>query len=99
MSLPVALSAEAEAELEAAVDWYEQRAGSGSQFVVRIREALARIGQAPELHAVIYANIRRAVVRRSPYSIYYGIRPDHVEVISVFHGIRDPTNWQGRVTE
>lgn len=97
MSLPVVLGAEAEAEFEAAVDWYEQQTGSGVQFVIRVREALARIGQMPELHAVVHNDIRRAVIRRSPYSLYYRVRPDRVEVISVFHGSRDPEGWQGRV--
>jgi len=36
MSLPVALSKEAEADLEEAVDWYEAGAGRGAEFVARV---------------------------------------------------------------
>lgn len=97
MSLPVVLSLEAEAEFDEALDWYEQHAGSGAAFVARIREVLTRIGQMPESHAVVRNDVRRAVVRRFPFSIYYRIRPDRVEVIAVFHTSRDPSEWQTRI--
>jgi plasmid stabilization system protein ParE len=96
MSLPVVLSLEAGAEFDEAVDWYEQRAGSGSEFVARVREVLKQIGQTPELHAVIDRDVRRVVLRRFPYSILYRVRFDRVEVIAVFHSRRDPSAWQGR---
>jgi plasmid stabilization system protein ParE len=97
MTLPVVLTHEAEAEFDEAADWYERTAGLGAEFVARIRDALSRIGSMPELHAVVYQDIRRAVIRRFPYNIYYRVRADRVEVIAVFHGRRDPSVWQKRV--
>lgn len=43
MSLPVVLTPEAEAEFDAAADWYEQRAGLGSEFTANVRDVLHRI--------------------------------------------------------
>jgi toxin ParE1/3/4 len=96
VSLPVVLSHEAEAEFDEAVDWYEQRAGSGSEFLALFRKMLTQIAESPELHAVVFNDVRRAVFRRYPYSILYRIRTDVVEVIAVFHSSRDPSEWQGR---
>lgn len=96
MSLPVVLTAEAEADFDAAADRYEQQAGLGAKFTLRVRQALARIDQRPELHAVLHRDIRRVRVEKFPYNIYYRVRPDRVEVIAVLHGRRDPSVWKGR---
>jgi plasmid stabilization system protein ParE len=97
MNLPVVLTHEAEVEFDEAADWYEQRAGLGAEFVARVRAVLNRIGSMPELHAVVYKDVRRAVLRRFPYNIDYRVRTDRVEVIAVFHSHRDPSVWQARV--
>jgi len=96
MNLPVILSPTADREFEEAAAWYEQEAGLGETFVERVQEALDRIEQMPELHAVIYKNIRRFRVARFPYSVFYRILADRVEVIAVFHNKRNPKLWQSR---
>jgi len=96
MSLPVVLSHEAEAEFDEAADWYEQQSRLGVEFVARVREVLDRIGQMPELHAVVYRNVRRAMVRRFRYNIFYRVQPDRVEVLAVIHSHRDPSVWKSR---
>ena len=96
MSLPVVLTAEAEADFDEAADWYEQQAGRGTKFTLQVRQALARIGLMPELHAVLHRDIRRAKVQKFPYNVYYRVRPDRVEVIAVLHGRRDPSVWKNR---
>jgi plasmid stabilization system protein ParE len=96
MRLPVVLTAEAQVDFDTAADWYEQQAGIGARFTLRVREALARIGRMPELHAVVRRDIRRAKVENFPYRIFYRVRPERVEVIAVLHGRRDPSVWKGR---
>ena len=92
MSLQVILSPAAGREFEDAAEWYEQqRAGLGTRFVKQVQAALDRIGQTPELHAVVYKNVRRARVARSPYNIHYRALPDRVEVLAIVHGYRDPS--------
>lgn len=96
MSLPVVLTAEAEADFDTAADWDEQQAGLGAEFTDRVRKVLTQIGQTPELHGVIHQDIRRARVQRFPYLVFYRVRPDRVEVIAVLHGRRDPSVWKNR---
>ena len=99
MSLPVLLTPEAQAEFDDAADWYEQQAGLGAAFTAAVREVLNRIAATPLLHQVVYQDIRRGVVRRFPYSVFYRVDPGRVTVIAVFDHRRDPSIWQGRTSQ
>jgi plasmid stabilization system protein ParE len=97
MSLPVVLRDEAQAELEEGFDYYEaQRPGRGVAFAARVQNVFDRIAVNPQLHAAVFADIRKAVVTRFPYCVYYRAEPTRVQVIAVFHTPRDPSIWQGR---
>jgi plasmid stabilization system protein ParE len=97
VSRPVVLTAEAEADLDEAAQWYEQRSpGLGADLVARVRDTLARVGNNPELYPEVHGGIRRAPVRRFPYGVFYRQRNDRVAVIAVFHDRRDPSIWQSR---
>jgi toxin ParE1/3/4 len=97
VSLPVVLRAEGETEFDEAFDWYDaQRLGLGTAFAAAIQTVLDSIAAHPLIHGVVLADIRKAVVRRFPYCVYYRPHTDRVEVIAVFHSSRDPAIWQGR---
>ena len=97
MSLPVVLRPEARAEFDDALDWYEQqRPGLGVDFVTQVQEVFDRIGATPERYAQIFQDIRRVVVRRFPYSIFYKVESQQVVVLAVFHSRRNPRIWQER---
>jgi plasmid stabilization system protein ParE len=97
MSLPVILRPEAEQDVEAARDWYEQQhAGLGQDFLDRVAEVLSRLGAMPELYPVVWQDVRSGRLRRFPFVVYYRVLADRVEVLAVLHGSRDPSVWQGR---
>ncbi len=96
MSLPVILGPAAAREFDEAAAWYQQHAGRGEKFVDQVQKALDRIGQMPELYAVVYQDIRRVRVQQFPYNIYYRALFDRIEVIAVFHHKRNPKTWQSR---
>ena len=61
MSLPVILSPEAEEDAEHTCEQLEQqRPGSGTRFLVRLRELLERLESLPELYAPIWQQVRAA---------------------------------------
>jgi toxin ParE1/3/4 len=98
VSLPVGLRAEAQAEFDEAFDYYEgQRAGLGVAFVERVQEVFDRISNHPLIHSVALADVRRALVARFPYVVYYRPHDDRIEILAVFHTSRDPSIWQARV--
>lgn len=97
MSLPAVLTAAAEADLEEAAQWYEQRsAGLGANLVARVHDTLARVESNPELYPEVLTGVRRAPVRKFPYGVFYRILPDSVQVFGVFHDRRNPSIWQSR---
>jgi hypothetical protein len=61
MSLPIRLLPEARDEFDSAVDWYEQqRPGLGTAFLDRVRDVFARIAANPQLHGIVYQDVRKA---------------------------------------
>jgi toxin ParE1/3/4 len=97
MSLPVVLRPEAQADLLAARDWYEQRRpGLGEAFADAVEQLLARIQAMPQLYRIAGQDVRWGKVRKYPYVIYFRMLPDRIEVIAVLHGFRDPRAWQDR---
>jgi toxin ParE1/3/4 len=97
MNLPVVLRDEAQQEFDEAFDWCDaQRTGLGVEFVVEVQKVFDRIAIHPKMHAGVFADIRKAVVRRFPYCVFYRPHSDRIEVLAVFHSSRDPSIWQGR---
>lgn len=98
MNLPIVLLPEAQAEFDQGVDWYEQqRPGLGQDFIDSVRDVTNRISTTPEVHAITYKDVRKAVVRRFPYNILYRVETDRIVVVAVFHTSRNPKDWQDRV--
>ena len=48
-----------------------------------MEEVLERINRMPEIHAVVYKDVRRALTRRFPYAIYYRIETHDIRVIEL----------------
>jgi plasmid stabilization system protein ParE len=97
VSLPVIIRPEAEADLAEARDWYAgRREGLVDEFELCVEEVFERIGRMPDLHAELYRGVRRSLVRRFPYAVYYRAEQDRVVVIAVMHTRRNPDRWRGR---
>ena len=63
---------EADAEFAEALQRYaHQRADLDIEFMERIDGALSRIVNSPHLYSVVYRILRRAVVRRFPFAVFY----------------------------
>jgi toxin ParE1/3/4 len=97
MSLPVVLRDEAQMEFDEAFDYYDQRReGLGVEFVAEVPRVFDRLASNPGLGRVVMSDIRKAVVRRFPYCVFYRPHGDRVEVLAVFHSKRNPREWQRR---
>lgn len=97
MSRPIILDPEARAEFDEGYDFYEgRRAGLGEAFADAVQVVLDRIRKMPQIHRVVFRDVRRGIVRGYPYCVYYREEPTQVRVVSVFHTSRDPAIWQSR---
>lgn len=67
------------------------------EFMDSIDEALSRVVRNPHLYPLVYRTLRRAVVRRFPFALFFEVVADEIQVIAVFHSRRDPEIWKERV--
>jgi plasmid stabilization system protein ParE len=97
VTLRVIFRRAAQAEFIDAAAWYDQRReGLGEEFVREIEIAIDKVAQSPASYPIVSGDVRRTVIRRFPYCIYFRIRQNQLVVLAVFHGRRDPEVWQRR---
>lgn len=66
------------------------------EFDAELKREIALIEQFPEAAPVVGRAVRRKVLRRFPYSLFYVIESDRLRVLAVAHHSRDPEYWRGR---
>jgi plasmid stabilization system protein ParE len=44
----------------------------------------------------VHRHVRRALIHRFPYALYFTLAADRIEVVAVLHTRRDPTTWRRR---
>lgn len=90
---------EAEAEFNAAIDWYEARSpGQGLEFAAEVRAAVGRAAALPLAWQVVEGDIRRSLVHRYPYGVLYAPEPGRLMIVAVMHLRQRPGYWHGRRT-
>ncbi len=93
--LPMIYRPAAELELQDTYRWYEGcRPGLGRDFMMCVEERVQIMRQFPQAFPEVHREIRQAVIRRFPYSIFYLPTPHSIIVLSVFHSSRKPTVWK-----
>jgi len=81
-------------EIGEAFDWYEEQSkGLGSEFELAFELQLKRLEQVPLLYAEIVTGVRRTLLPRFPYSVFYTVKNDLVHILAVFHNARHPRRW------
>ncbi len=95
MILPVVFHPSVEEDVADAYRWYEtRRAGLGETFLAAIDRAHARLHTTLESSPVIYSDcVRRILIFRFPYGIYYRILDQRVEVVAIQHTVLSSAVW------
>jgi len=80
MNVRLVFHPEVRDEIDKSYRWHEQQCtGLGNDFLVAIEEMFDCLRQMPQIHQMIYRDVRRALPRRFPYGVYYRLRADRVE--------------------
>ena len=94
---PVIFTQAARGELIEAQDWYEGEAnGLGRVFRQAIDALVDRISENHRQFPTTFKTVRRALLRRFPYSLFFVVEDEALIVIACFHASRDPSHWQKR---
>ncbi|MFM8296530.1 MAG: type II toxin-antitoxin system RelE/ParE family toxin [Microcystaceae cyanobacterium] len=84
-------------DLSNTYDWYEnQRLGLGDEFIDCLDDLLNRVCIRPESYGIVYRDVRRAIIQRFPYAVYYRVISSRFIVTAIFHCHRDPKLWRSR---
>ena len=89
---------EAELELiEAAVYYDKQVPGLGERFESEIRYATDLLLDHPEIGSPADPDLRKFIMTRFPFTLYYSVTADVLRVEAVAHQSRRPGYWKSRV--
>lgn len=77
-----------------AQDWYEaQRTGLGAEFAGNLEAVVSRLSRQPEGAPLVWQDVRRAHLKRFPWSVFYVVEPERLVVLRRLHNRRDPAAW------
>ncbi len=68
----IVIPADAETDIKDAHQWCEsQRKEPDENFLLCIEEALSRVSRTPLIQAIVHKDIRRTLIHRFPFGIFY----------------------------
>ncbi|WP_437998808.1 type II toxin-antitoxin system RelE/ParE family toxin [Sorangium sp. So ce185] len=91
----------AELDIREAADWYEgEEDGLGGQFVDELWHIVRRISDLPSQFPDVGRGVRRALLKRFPYAVYFLLCGEGNEratvILAVLHQRRSPSVWKKR---
>ncbi len=87
----------AEAELHGAAEYYDNASpGLREQFLTEVERNCALLSQHSELGVLVSKRVRRLVMRRFPYALFYSVREEEVRILAIGHHRRRPFYWSHR---
>lgn len=93
----LAVARRAQVEIEEAARWYEsESAGLGRAFLQVLESVLDHVAESPRQFPIVHVDIRRALLKRFPYGVFFRIQPRSIRILAVLHLARHPGRWQSR---
>jgi plasmid stabilization system protein ParE len=83
--------------IEAAVHYERQVPGLGGRFEAEILRATDLLLDQPEIGLSADLNLRKFILTRFPFTLYYSVTPDVLRVEALAHQSRRPGYWKSRV--
>ncbi len=97
MKRRISVRPEAQIEIKETAVWYESRLrGLGTRFRDELRATLSHIAENPLRFPSIGQDIRRALLHRFPYALYFIVKSDVVIIVAVLSQRRRSVSWQDR---
>jgi len=93
----IEVSDDAEADLDKSHEFYFQETPKvADAFFRRINLSFEKIKQNPYSSPNVHKNVKKFVVKKFPFVIYYQIVDSVIRVIAIFHTSRNPEIWNDR---
>ena len=91
-------SNEAEADFDNSYEYYAIESQKvADNFYRQVNQSLKTISDNPQGFQRVFKNIRRYVIKKFPFVIYYRVENTTIQIIAVFHTSRNPEIWKQRI--
>jgi hypothetical protein len=98
LSYEVQIRRAAELDIAEAQVWYEkQETGLGGEFHSEVSEVIDRLTAVPLIYQIVHRDIRRALICRFPYLVWYRVIAETVIVLACTYAGRDPKRTGARL--
>jgi plasmid stabilization system protein ParE len=98
MSFRLLLRPEARVDIREALLWYEdQKPGLGDRLDAELTRLFDRILRSPLQFPEVEQDVRRGLLRKFPYEVYFLLEGDAIFVLAVLHQRRHPDVWKRRI--
>lgn len=82
MKYKISVKDEAELDLLEAFDWYEtEKPGLGNEFLNELDKCIVHLENNPLQYQIIYKNVRRILLQRFPFGVFYLVETNIVHII------------------
>lgn len=97
MKFKIFITPEAEVDILESKYWYEQKLSRlGSQFITKIDNKISTIRESPRQFPIVKSSIRRALINKFPFAIFFVIKENTIIILAVSHVKRNPRTWINR---
>lgn len=94
----IELSDDAEVDFDKSFEFYSKDSTKvADAFFKQINLGFENIKQNPKSFPIAHKDIRKYVVKKFPFVIYYRIVRTLIQVIAIFHTSRNPEIWNERI--
>ena len=91
------VASRAKADIADAVAWYEaQRVGLSIEFIHALDQVFDAVVERLATFRIVRSGIRRALLRRFPYGVFFVEEEASVTILAVIHARRHPRVWPSR---
>ena len=95
---PVRVHPEAEAEADAAFEWYWARSESAALgFDAELRNAFNALRKTPRISTPCLRGTRRIMLNRYPFFVVFRELPRTIQIVAMVHAKRRPGYWRKRI--
>jgi plasmid stabilization system protein ParE len=98
MNRKIFVRSQAEADMAAAATWYDQQnPGLGTEYLRAVDVCIASVARNPAMYATVYRSVRRALLRRFPYGLFFITTNENIIIIACLHGKQNPNRIRSRI--
>ena len=96
----IELSDEAEQDFDNSYEFYANKSENvANSFYQDVNNSLEKITESPNTFPKALKDIRKFVMKKFPFIIYYQVKRFTIRVLAIFHASRNPESWQKRIEE